>query len=246
MAGCDLALGRLMAIAVSVREVLATSGGFPVLAGANLEVAAGEAVVLRGPNGAGKTSLLRLCAGLLSPVRGSCEVLGVDVGDRRRFPHRRIGMLAHDNHLYGDLSLGANIAFSIRASGRRGALPRAVAESLGLSQELLSVPARRCSAGQRRRAGLAMLLVRDPDLWLLDEPYASLDSSARATLDGILQDQLRRGATLVVASHDDGVEARLGARTISMAGGRVLDQVELDKSHAARFDILEAGNGTLG
>lgn len=210
-----------MAIAVSLRAVVATSGGFPVLAGADLSVAEGQALVLRGPNGAGKTSLLRLCAGLLSPISGEGEVLGVPITDKRRFPRRRIGMLAHDNHLYDDLSLAANIRFSLRSAGVPAERAGPAAERLGLAGRTLSVAAGRCSAGQRRRAALAALVARSPELWLLDEPYASLDSASRALLEEILSEQVDRGATVILASHDEGVEDRLGATVAAMAGGRV-------------------------
>jgi ABC-type transport system involved in cytochrome c biogenesis ATPase subunit len=77
------------------------------------------------------------------------------------------------------------------------------------------------SAGQRRRLGLAWLLVRRPEIWLLDEPYASLDDAGREFFDRLLGDVLRGGATVVVSAHDPLRSSELSARTLRMTGGRV-------------------------
>src|SRR3954449_6044870 len=102
---------RPMEPVVALREVVAVLGEFPALAGATLDVARGEIVLLRGPNGAGKTTLLRLCAGLVPVARGTAQVVGHDLATERDAVRRRVGLLGHQNGLYRDLSVAENIAF---------------------------------------------------------------------------------------------------------------------------------------
>ncbi|MEP6623789.1 MAG: ATP-binding cassette domain-containing protein, partial [Acidimicrobiia bacterium] len=92
-------------------------GRFPALAGADLDVEAGEIVLVAGPNGAGKTTLLRLLAGLLVPYSGAVEVLGVDLATDRMSARRRIALVGHETHCYDDLTARENIHFFARAAG---------------------------------------------------------------------------------------------------------------------------------
>src|SRR5581483_3787452 len=171
----------VMADAIRLRSVVALSGRFPVLAGADLTVADGEVVLLRGANGAGKTSLLRVCAGLLPVTSGEAVVLGQDLGAgvpaaERRAIRRSVGLLGHETFLYDDLSVRENVRFAVRASGLAARTADAAMEQLGLGGRLADLAAGRLSAGQRRRAALAALIARRPRVWLLDEPHAGLDA----------------------------------------------------------------------
>src|SRR5947199_4484334 len=98
------ATGSLVAVAmpaaIRLRSAVALLGRFPALAGVDLDVAAGEVVLLEGPNGAGKTTLLRTCAGLLPIASGIAEVLGNDLSSDRRGVRRRVGLLGHAGFLY--------------------------------------------------------------------------------------------------------------------------------------------------
>ncbi len=102
--------------ALSLRGAVALSGRFPVLAGVDLEVAAGETVLVDGPNGAGKTSLLRVCAGLIPLASGRIAVLGLDPARQRVAVRRRVGLLSHASHLYDDLTVAENVRFAVRAA----------------------------------------------------------------------------------------------------------------------------------
>jgi len=97
-----------------------------------------------------------------------------------------------------------------------------VVERVGLTHRI-DTTTRQLSAGQRRRLGLAWLLLRRPELWLLDEPYASLDDDGRTFFDGLLGDVVAGGATVVVSAHDPLRSAALSPRTILLAGGRVVN-----------------------
>src|SRR5215216_3841166 len=104
---------------VHLRGAVTLLGRFPALAGIDLDVAAGETVLLRGPNGAGKTTILRTCAGLLPVARGEARVLGRDLTDRRqaRDLRRRVGLLGHATGLYEELTVADNVRFWGRAAG---------------------------------------------------------------------------------------------------------------------------------
>jgi len=207
--------------AVQLRGAVTLLGRFPALAGIDLDVAAGETVLLRGPNGAGKTTVLRLCAGLLPLVRGEGRVLGHDLADpaQARALRRRVGLLGHATGLYDELTVGDNVRFWGRACGASPADVEAALVGCGLDGRLRDVPAAALSAGQRRRTSLACLVARRPELWLLDEPHAGLDQEGRDLVDGLMRQAVAAGATVVLASHDlDRAEA-LADRVVPVAGG---------------------------
>jgi len=206
---------------VHLRAVVALLGGFPALAGADLSVGAGEAVLVRGPNGAGKTTLLRLCAGLVPPARGEAFVLGHDLASDRRAVRRRVGLLGHSGFLYDDLTVRENVVFAVRAAGADAAPVPASLERLGLSGRLAGTAVGALSAGQRRRTALAVLVARAPELWLLDEPHAGLDAAGRDVLDAVVTEAIAAGATVLIASHDSDRAQRLTTREVVVAGGLV-------------------------
>jgi heme ABC exporter ATP-binding subunit CcmA len=206
---------------VNLRGAVTLLGRFPALAGIDLEVAAGEIVLLRGPNGAGKSTLLRTCAGLLPVVRGTATVLGHDLTDRRRAREvrHRVGLLGHATGLYDDLTVADNVRFWGRAAHAEATAIAAALSTCGLDGRLASVPVARLSAGQRRRTSLACLLARRPHLWLLDEPHAGLDRDGRDRLDELVRSAAGAGATVLFASHEHDRAGPLAHRVVDLAGG---------------------------
>jgi ABC-type multidrug transport system ATPase subunit len=197
--------------AVSLRSAVALLGRFPALAGVDLDVQPGEVVLLRGPNGAGKSTLLRVCAGLVPLTEGEGTVLGVDLRGGAGSLRRRVGLLAHANGLYDDLTVAA--------------APGEVAEALahlGLDGRLATTGVAKLSAGQRRRTALAAMLVRRPELWLLDEPHAGLDAEGRDLLDALVRRAAAAGATVLVASHELDRAGTLAGRMVTVVGGRIV------------------------
>ena len=196
-------------------------GRFPALAGIDLEVAAGEIVVLRGPNGAGKTTLLRLCAGLLPVARGEAAVLGHDLTNsrQRRDLRSRVGLLGHATGLYDELTVADNVRFWGRAAGAPAADIDAALTACGLDGRLADLVVARLSAGQRRRTSLACLLSRRPELGLLDEPHAGLDQEGRDLLDGLVRLAVASGATVLLASHELERAEALADRMVTIVGG---------------------------
>ncbi len=207
---------------VRLREVVALIGRFPALAGVDLEVEEGEVVTVQGPNGAGKSSLLKLCAGLLRVESGAAEVLGHDLTLDRASVRRRVGMLGHDTALYDDLTVVENLTFWARASRVSEAAVADALDRLEVAPRLWSVAVSRISAGQRRRVALAAVVVRRPELWLLDEPHAGLDQGARAIVDELVNEAAASGATVVLASHELDRAVALATRTITVSGGMIV------------------------
>ena len=206
---------------VRFRSAVSLLGRFPALAGVDLDVAPGEVLLVHGPNGAGKTTLLRACAGLVAIGSGQAQVLGHDLGRDRRSIRRRVGLLGPATFLYDELTVEDNLRFAARAAGRPVEAGLAAMGRLGLDGRLRQVAVARLSTGQRRRAALAAVVARDPELWLLDEPHAGLDADGRDLLATIVAEGLAGGATVIMASHELDQAATLATRQVLMAGGRL-------------------------
>ncbi len=191
--------------AIFLHDAVALSGRFPLLAGVDLEVAVGETVLVEGPNGAGKTSLLRVCAGLVTLPRERHACSGSTRSATGHQVRRRVGLLSHASHLYDDLTVRENVRFGVRAAGADTGRIDGACDRWGLTGRLLKTSASKLSAGQRRRVALAVLTARWPELWLLDEPHAGLDASARDTLDQLIGEAGAAGVTVVIASHESRV-----------------------------------------
>lgn len=212
-------------LVIQLRGVVSVIERFPALAGVDLAVREGEIVLLRGPNGAGKSTLLRLCAGLAPPATGEAHVLGFDLGNRsdRRLVRHHTGLLAHTTFLYDELSVEDNIKFWVKANRADPASIGPAMDSLGLSGRLRTVKVGRLSAGQRRRASLAVVVCRRPRLWLLDEPHAGLDPQGRDFVDRLVGRARSFGATVLLASHDLDRASGIATRTVTLVGGQVRD-----------------------
>ena len=211
-----------MSAVIDLRDVVALYGSHPALAGATLRVNRGEIIVVRGPNGAGKSSLLRLCAGLVPPSRGTAHVLDHDLSVDRERVGKRVGLLGQRNGLFLDLSAAENVRFWGQLSGATEAEMNEAMNRMGITSVLASRRVGAMSTGQRKRVALACLVTRRAELWLLDEPHSGLDSSGRDELDEVLRQAANAGATIVLASHESERAERLGARVVSMSGGQVL------------------------
>lgn len=201
--------------------VVSALDGFPVLAGMDLVVERGEVVVVAGPNGAGKTSLFRLVAGLLPVTAGRAVVLGADLGLDRRQHRRRLAYVGSDTFLYEDLGVRSNLVLHARMAGVSSERVDEVMALLGL-ESLGETAHGRLSTGQRRRCALALALLRDVDLLLLDEPYSGLDPGARRVVDDVIAESQRRGVTVLVATHDPDRDFLVGQRRIVVQDGCII------------------------
>jgi heme ABC exporter ATP-binding subunit CcmA len=205
---------------VSLRSAVCTLGRFPALAGADLEVDAGEVVLVSGPNGAGKTTLLRLCAGLLPLRSGQAEVLGVDLTRDRRSMRRELALVGHETFCYDDLSVRENARFAARAAGKTADDADAALARVGL-ERVAHLAHGRLSQGQRRRLALANAIARRPRLLLLDEPHAGLDEHGRAILEDIVRSARAQDCTVLLASHELGLARAIATREVQVVAGQV-------------------------
>ncbi len=184
----------------------------------------GEFLVLLGPSGSGKTTVLRMIAGLEEPTAGEISIGGVVVNGMSP-RQRRIAMVFQSYALYPHLTVFGNIAFPLKAQGVRKSEHRgkvAWAASIFGIENLLGRRPRELSGGERQRVALARALVREPSLFLLDEPLSNLDAKLRATAREELQKFQREiGTTTVYVTHDQVEAMGLGDRVVVMDRGRV-------------------------
>jgi heme exporter protein A len=184
---------------LELREVDVSFGGTHALRGLDLEL--GEGVTgLFGPNGSGKSTLLRVLAGLLRPTAGTVTVLGRPAGRIGEAERGRIGFVGHSSGLYGRLDIVENLRLFAKLHGADGTRVDDLLDSLGLS-ERRHTATDDLSAGFKRRAALARALVHDPDLLLLDEPYANLDDEASELVSAAVKQWRGPGRVAVIATH---------------------------------------------
>ena len=157
-------------------DAVAVYNGYPALAGVTLRVERNEIVLLQGPNGAGKSTLLRACAGLMPVIRGTAHVLGYDLTVDRESVRERVGLLGHQNGLFGELTIAENVSFWSTVVGASTEERTSAMERMAIDGRLAERRVSELSAGQKRRCALACLVVRRAELWLLDEPHAGLDA----------------------------------------------------------------------
>jgi heme ABC exporter ATP-binding subunit CcmA len=209
-------------VVASLCDVVVTTGNFPLLSGVDLTLEGSTTYVITGPNGSGKTSLLRLLAGLEVPSRGSGTVLGFDIcSAERRELRRHVGWLGHETSFYPDLSPTENLLFAARTTGADVDSIYSALDRVGLTHRA-KVPLKSLSAGQQRRVSIAWFLVRRPQLWLMDEPFASLDDEGRVLISELIVAAQTSGATVVLTSHG-ALPAETLATSIVMVGGRIAE-----------------------
>jgi multiple sugar transport system ATP-binding protein len=190
----------------------------------SLRTREGEFLVLLGPSGSGKTTLLRMIAGLEEPTSGEILIGGELVNDRT--PRERgIAMVFQSYALYPHLTVFGNIVFPLKARRMPKAERRRKAEwaagLLGIGHLLERRP-RELSGGERQRVALARAIVREPSLFLLDEPLSNLDAKLRASArEELEQFQKRVGTTTIYVTHDQVEAMAMGDRVVVMNHGRV-------------------------
>ena len=206
--------------AVSLSRVTRVFGVTPALVRVDLDVARGEVLLVRGPNGAGKSTLLAVLATALSPTYGTGTVLGFPLDRGRDEIRRRTELIGHATRLYEDLSGRENLRFWARLTAVDDARVDAALEAVGL-RAAADDRVRGYSQGMRQRVAVARATLREPDLLLLDEPYAGLDDEAKEAVDVLVARTAARGATVVLATHDP-TRGGAAGRNLYMDAGRIV------------------------
>ncbi len=200
---------------IELRGIEKRFGDTPVIRGLDLDVRPGELLVLLGPSGCGKSTLLRLIAGLEHPTAGTVEIGGVVVNELPPAA-RDVAMVFQSYALYPHMTVAQNLGFGLKSRGLdKGDINRkvsATAQTLELADLLERRPGQ-LSGGQQQRVALGRALVREPGVFLLDEPLSNLDAGLRIkTRDEIASLHRRLGTTMVFVTHDQMEAMSLGQR----------------------------------
>lgn len=188
--------------ALELNDVSRRYGRRWAVARLSFSLPAGGSLLLTGHNGSGKTTLLRMVATAIDPTAGRIRIFGQDTVAERDAIRRRVGLLSHASFLYEDLTAEQNLLVMARLLGIRRPHEAVLAllERVGLSARSHH-PVRQFSAGMRKRLAIARLLLKAPELALLDEPFGELDPRGITQMEGIIRDLASAGTTIVLATH---------------------------------------------
>ncbi|MFC7737395.1 sn-glycerol-3-phosphate import ATP-binding protein UgpC [Roseomonas sp. GCM10028921] len=208
---------------LSLRGVRKSFNNTAVLHGIDLEVADGELVVIVGASGCGKSTLLRIVAGLETPSDGEVVINGRDVTGLEP-ADRDIAMVFQNYALYPHMSVFGNMAYGLKIRGLpRAEIDRRVRDAAGILgiEPLLDRKPKQLSGGQRQRVAMGRAIVREPALFLFDEPLSNLDAKLRVQMRAeIRRLQRRLGVTSLFVTHDQVEAMTLGDRLVVMNAGR--------------------------
>lgn len=174
----------------------------------------GGLLAVHGANGSGKSTLLRIVAGLIAPTRGRVTWTSDIPGGPPR-----IGFLGHASHLFDELTAIENVGLAARLAGRDESVAIDLLGELGVDG-YAARRAARLSAGTRRRVGLARVLATDPDVLLVDEPFAGLDQTAADLVGGVLARARDEGRVVMIATHDGTRSQFIATDAIELEAGR--------------------------
>lgn len=208
-----------------IRDLVKRFGGFTAVDGVDISVGDGEFVFLLGPSGCGKTTTLRMIAGLEMPTGGRIEIGGRNVTYLRP-RYRNVGMVFQDYGLYAHMTVFGNIAYPLKVRRMsRDVIAqkvRAVAQTMRIVDVLDRMPDQ-LAAGQLQRVAIARMLVRDADIFLMDEPMSHLDAQLRGHMRAELRHiQKEIGTTTIFVTHDQLEAMTMADRIIVMNDGKML------------------------
>ena len=212
-----------MTLALESQDIQKKFGHFTALGGVSIQIPRGEFVTLFGRNGAGKTTFLKIAATLMRPTHGTLHIEGIDIHKEPEKARRHIGFLSHNTFIYRDLSAIENLRFFCRLYGVDASNDRLMGllERVGLRRRAHDA-VRAFSRGLQQRMGIARVLLHDPSLILLDEPYTGLDAQAVAMLNVVLDEIIASGRTVILTTHDLEQGLRAATRALVMDRGKVV------------------------
>ncbi|PSJ64282.1 ABC transporter ATP-binding protein [Kumtagia ephedrae] len=209
---------------VSLKKVVKRFGAYQIIHGADLEVADGEFVVFVGPSGCGKSTLLRMIAGLEEVSAGELMIGGRLVNDVEP-AERGVAMVFQSYALYPHMTVEQNLSFGLRMTGHDKAdIARRVTRTAGILRiaELLQRKPRQLSGGQRQRVAIGRAIMREPKLFLFDEPLSNLDAELRVQMRVELARLHRElGVTMIYVTHDQTEAMTLADRIVVLRDGNI-------------------------
>ena len=209
-----------MDFAVEADQVARRYGRRWALAGVSFRIPAGSVVMLAGRNGSGKSTLLRVLGTAIRPDQGRAVVGGFDVVRDREDVRRQVALLSHYTYLYESLSARENLSVAARVIGRQSW--NGLLEEVGLAGRA-DDPVSTYSAGMRKRLSFARVLLQEPKIVLLDEPYGQLDPEGFALVDAVVRRFRDSGATVIIATHQVERVASYADVHIHLEAGRVVE-----------------------
>ncbi len=227
---------------ISVDRVAKSFGARWALRGVSFTVAPGETVALVGPNGAGKTTLLRILATLTRPDSGRIHIGKIPLAEHANAARAAIGFVGHQTFLYDDLTAAENLRLYARLYDLPNVSERvhAAARRVGIEHRLNDVT-RTLSRGLQQRLTLARMLLHQPAVLLLDEPYTGLDKIAADSLDRMLLDAKKEGRAVLFSTHDLERGLSICDRAMMMHAGRIVhDLPRAEWKNAAGFTEIYA------
>jgi heme exporter protein A len=209
--------------ALQTQDIRKTFGHFTALAGVSITVKRGEFLALFGRNGAGKTTFLKIAATLIRASHGKLLIGGVDIREEPENARRQVGFLSHNTYLYRDLNPLENLRFFARLYGVANPDLRIaqLLDRVGLKRRI-NDPVRSFSRGLNQRLGVARVMLHDPSLILLDEPYTGLDANAVEMLNAMLDEAVNAGKTIILTTHDLEQGLRAASRAAILDRGKIV------------------------
>jgi ABC-type polar amino acid transport system ATPase subunit len=219
-----------MSAQIRIRGLHKSYGRVPALKGVDMDVAAGEVVVIIGPSGSGKSTLIR-CINFLEQFQaGEIVVDGAVVGGGRSLKQVRaeVGMVFQSFNLFPHLTVLGNVTLAPRrvrglARPEAEARGRALLERVGLGAHAHKRPAQ-LSGGQQQRVAIARALAMEPRILLFDEPTSALDPEMVGEVLAVIQSLARTGVTMIIVTHEMGFARRVADRVVFMEGGMIAEQ----------------------
>ncbi len=230
---------------IEARNITKTFGPFCALNDVDLNIPEGQWCLLYGPNGAGKTTLIKILSTLMRPTEGKVRLLGRDPRKDPEEVRRRIGLIGHQTHLYEDLTALENLSLTTALYGvdRRSERIERALKQVELA-EWRDAKVRILSNGMKKRLSLARMVLIEPRILLLDEPYSGLDARSMELLTSLLVFFKEGGATILLSTHHPGAltQAPLDRLLVLRRGRIELDEmVTPGEDWLGRLEVASSG-----
>jgi heme ABC exporter ATP-binding subunit CcmA len=214
-------------VIVQLQDVSRIFGRFPALRKVSISLTSGRCYGLLGENGAGKSTLLRILAGLLEPTLGTARIFTDGKADKIAEQRARVGYMSHAPMLYDELSAVENLRYFAGLYRTCACLtPEEALRAVGL-YPALTRPVGQFSQGMRQRTSLARVLLPQPELLLLDEPFSNMDAASAGKMVALLGGLRAANRTVVLTTHQRSLAEPLADYLLTMEAGQLISSVEV-------------------